>query len=138
MRSAPPTSGAQRSWICVAIRTPAAWIPVLVREWFPNAAYQLDHYHLKMRLREVAGDPQRARRWIDWTLGGHWRKVERSMADLGLADEDAYVAHLNERYDRVSWSDRIGEVSEIGSVVAFLLSDRASTPRHYLTRERSL
>jgi hypothetical protein len=60
----------------------AEWIPVLVRNWFPDASFQLDHYHLKVKLREVAGDPQRARRWIDWTLGGHWRKVERSMADL--------------------------------------------------------
>jgi len=60
----------------------AEWIPVLVRNWFPDASFQLDHYHLKVRLREVAGDPGRARRWIEWTLGGHWRKVERSMASL--------------------------------------------------------
>ena len=60
----------------------AEWIPVLVRNWFPDAVFQLDHYHLKVKLREVAGEEQRARRWIDWTLGGQWRKVERSMADL--------------------------------------------------------
>jgi len=60
----------------------AEWIPVLVRNWFPDASFQLDHYHLKVRLRQVAGDPQRARRWIDWALGGQWRKVERSMGDL--------------------------------------------------------
>jgi len=34
------------------------------------------------RIRQVAGDPNRAARWIDWTLSGQWRKVERSMADL--------------------------------------------------------
>lgn len=60
----------------------AEWIPVLVRNWFPDASFQLDHYHLKVRLRQVAGDPQRARRWISWTLGGQWRRVERSMASL--------------------------------------------------------
>lgn len=60
----------------------AAWIPVLVANWFPDGVFQLDHYHLKVKLREVAGEEQRARRWIDWTLAGQWRKVERSMADL--------------------------------------------------------
>ncbi len=60
----------------------AEWIPVLVRNWFPGASFQLDHYHLKVRLRQAAGDPQRATRWISWTLAGQWRKVERSMADL--------------------------------------------------------
>ncbi len=60
----------------------AEWIPVLVRNWFPEARFQLDHYHLKARLQQVAGDPARAARWIAWTLQGQWRKVERSMADL--------------------------------------------------------
>jgi hypothetical protein len=60
----------------------AAWIPVLVANWFSGAVFQLDHYHLKVKLREVAGDPGRARRWIEWTLAGQWRRVERSMAAL--------------------------------------------------------
>lgn len=60
----------------------AEWIPVLVREWFPDALYQLDHYHLKVRLRQVAGTEERARRWIDWALTGQWRRIERSMTHL--------------------------------------------------------
>lgn len=61
----------------------AEWIPVLVRNWFPDAAFQLDHHHLKARLRQVAaGDPKRAGRWIAWALAGSWRRIERSMAHL--------------------------------------------------------
>jgi hypothetical protein len=60
----------------------AEWIPVLVRNWFPDALFQLDHYHLKVRLRHVAGDPERASRWIAWTLGGQWHRVKRSMVHL--------------------------------------------------------
>lgn len=61
----------------------AEWIPVLVREWFPDHAFQLDHYHLKQRLRQAAGgDPKRAGRWISWALSAQWRRIERSMAHL--------------------------------------------------------
>jgi hypothetical protein len=61
----------------------AEWIPVLAREWFPGSVYQLDHYHLKMRLREAAGrDTRRASQWIAWALAGRFRTIERSMAAL--------------------------------------------------------
>lgn len=60
----------------------AGWIPVMVRDWFPDAVFQLDHYHLKVRLRKVAGDPKRAGRWISWALAGSWRRIERSMTHL--------------------------------------------------------
>jgi hypothetical protein len=61
----------------------AEWIPVLVREWFPDHAFQLDHYHLKQRLRHTAvGDPKRAGRWISWALAGQWSRIERSMVHL--------------------------------------------------------
>ncbi len=61
----------------------AEWIPVMVREWFPDAVFQLDHYHLKARLREASGgDPRRAGRWISWALSGQWRRVARSLAAL--------------------------------------------------------
>lgn len=61
----------------------AEWIPVMVREWFPDHAFQLDHYHLKQRLRQAAGgDPKRAGRWIGWALAGQWRRIERSMSYL--------------------------------------------------------
>ena len=52
--------------------------------------------------------------------------VARTMRERGFASEAEYFVHLNEKYDRVTWSDRIGEVTEIGKVGAFLLSDRAS------------
>jgi Uncharacterised protein family (UPF0236) len=61
----------------------AAWIPVMAREWFPEAIYQLDHYHLKARLRSTAGGNQTlAGRWIGWALAGQWRPIARSMAAL--------------------------------------------------------
>jgi NAD(P)-dependent dehydrogenase (short-subunit alcohol dehydrogenase family) len=52
--------------------------------------------------------------------------LSRTMRERGFASEAEYFAHLNEKYDRVTWSDRIGEVTEVGNVVAFLLSERAS------------
>lgn len=60
----------------------AEWIPVMVRDRFPDATFQLDHYHLKVRLRKVAGDPKRAARWISWALAGQWSRIERSMTHL--------------------------------------------------------
>jgi hypothetical protein len=61
----------------------AEWIPVLAREWFPGSVYQLDHFHLKQRLREAAGrDPRLASRWIAWALEGRFRAIARSMAAL--------------------------------------------------------
>ena len=61
----------------------AEWIPVLAREWFPGSVYQLDHYHLKLRLREAAGrDARRASQWIAWALAGRFRTIARSMAAL--------------------------------------------------------
>ena len=61
----------------------AEWIPVMVRGWFPEAVFQLDHYHLKQRLRiTAAGDPDLAGRWISWALSGRWRSVARSMTNL--------------------------------------------------------
>jgi hypothetical protein len=61
----------------------AAWIPVMARAWFPDAAYQLDHYHLKAKLRSTAGgDRALAGRWISWALSGQWRAIARSMAAL--------------------------------------------------------
>lgn len=82
----------------------AGWIPVMVREWFPEAVFQLDHYHLKRRLRVAAGgDVELAGRWISWTLAGQWRRVARSMTalvsrgriDPGLARETLSFLELN-------------------------------------------
>jgi hypothetical protein len=61
----------------------AAWIPAMAAAWFPDAAYQLDHYHLKAKLRATAGgDPHLAGRWISWALAGDRRAIARSMASL--------------------------------------------------------
>ena len=60
----------------------AEWIPVMAHQWFPDFSYQLDHYHLKARLRLVAGDPDLAGRWIDWALGGEHQRIARSLAQL--------------------------------------------------------
>lgn len=57
----------------------AEWIPVLVRNWFPDDSFQLDHYHLKVKLRSVAEDPNGP---IAWALSGQWRRIERSLTHL--------------------------------------------------------
>ncbi|MGH2766739.1 MAG: UPF0236 family transposase-like protein [Actinomycetota bacterium] len=61
----------------------AEWIPVMVREWFPDAIVQLDHFHLKQKLRLAAGgDVDLAGRWISWALSGRWPSLARSMTHL--------------------------------------------------------
>ena len=60
----------------------AEWIPVMAHQWFPDFSYQLDHFHLKSRLRQVAQDPHLAGRWIAWALGGEHQRIARSLAQL--------------------------------------------------------
>jgi hypothetical protein len=89
----------------------AEWIPVMCREYFPEAVYQLDHYHLKSRLRVVAGNPERAGRWIAWALSGRWRSIERSMSALVARGRlDAKVARETLAYLQVNhraiWAHR--------------------------------
>lgn len=75
--------GIHRARLSLLAGDGAEWIPVMAREWFPGSTYQLDHFHLKARLREAAGrDSRRAAQWIAWALDGRFRTIARSMAAL--------------------------------------------------------
>ncbi len=83
----------------------AGWIPVMVREWFFGSVFQLDHFHLKQRLRLAGGDPKMAGRWISWALAGQWRRVARSLmalvrahrVDPKVAEDTLAFLELNHR-----------------------------------------
>ncbi|MGH8936156.1 MAG: UPF0236 family transposase-like protein [Acidimicrobiia bacterium] len=104
----------------------AEWIPVMCRGWFPDAVYQLDHYHLKQRLRQVAGGRvDLAGRWISWVLAGQWRRVARSMSHLvGAGRLEPKVAR-----ETLSWL----EVNQ-GAIWAFQILVERGAPRELCTR----
>jgi len=52
-------------------------------------------------------------------------RVAERRAESGLSEAE-YVAAANERYGDVTFADRLGRPDEVGAVVAFLASERAS------------
>lgn len=58
----------------------AGWLGELPADWIAPTAIQLDHFHGKLRIAEVAKDPDRAARWWAWVaehnLGALGRSIE--------------------------------------------------------------
>ena len=48
-----------------------------------------------------------------------------TMAEHGWSDEE-FFAYVNDKYDRCTWSDRLGRPEEVADVITWLVSDRAS------------
>lgn len=63
----------------------AGWLADLPQEWIAPTAVQLDHFHGKLRISEVARDPHRAARWWGWVaehnLGALGRSIRRLIAE---------------------------------------------------------
>jgi hypothetical protein len=63
----------------------AGWLADLPAEWIAPTAVQLDHFHGKLRIAEVAKDPHRAARWWAWVaehnLGALGRSIRRLIAE---------------------------------------------------------
>ena len=70
----------------------AEWLADLPADWISPTAIQLDQFHGKLRISEVAKDPQRAARWWAWVtehnLGALGRSIEQLSAS-GKVDAEA-------------------------------------------------
>jgi len=63
----------------------AGWLADLPREWIAPTAVQLDHFHGKLRIAEVARDPDRAARWWAWVAEHNLGALGRSIDALARA-----------------------------------------------------
>lgn len=69
----------------------AGWLADLPRDWITPTAVQLDQFHGKLRISEVARDPERAARWWAWVTEHNLGALARSISSLtrsGRIDPD--------------------------------------------------
>ena len=69
----------------------AGWLADLPADWISPTAVQLDQFHGKLRISEVARDPERAARWWAWVTEHNLGALERSVFALtrsGRIDPD--------------------------------------------------
>ncbi|CAN5767868.1 hypothetical protein BH18ACT17_BH18ACT17_14210 [soil metagenome] len=60
----------------------AGWLADLPRDWIAPTAVQLDQFHGKLRISEVARDPVRAARWWAWVTEHNLGALGRSISSL--------------------------------------------------------
>ena len=60
----------------------AGWLADLPAEWIAPTAVQLDHFHGKLRIAELARDPDRAARWWAWVAESNLGALGRSINAL--------------------------------------------------------
>jgi len=60
----------------------AGWLADLPSDWIAPTAIQLDHFHGKLRISEVAKDPDRAARWWAWVAEHNLGALGRSITAL--------------------------------------------------------
>jgi NAD(P)-dependent dehydrogenase (short-subunit alcohol dehydrogenase family) len=131
-----------------AVRTCRAVVPIMreqgggaivntsamsVRHWIPR----IEHYsaakaglaHFTKNLaREFAHDGIRANAVMPGWIASEsvLRNLEERCKNLGLDNVEDYFPIGNERMHGLTWANRWGTPEEIGNVVAFLASERAS------------
>ncbi|MGH2765071.1 MAG: UPF0236 family transposase-like protein [Actinomycetota bacterium] len=67
----------------------AGWVGSLPAEWLCPTAVQLDHFHGRLRIRELARDPQRAARWWGYVATHTLEALGRSLAhSIGAGQVD--------------------------------------------------
>ena len=57
----------------------AGWCAEVPQDWIAPTAWQLDHFHGKLRISEVARDPDRAARWWAWVVQQNLDALGRSI-----------------------------------------------------------
>ena len=60
----------------------AGWLAELPADWIPPTPIQLDQFHGKLRISEVARDPDRAARWWAWVAEHNLDALGRSIDPL--------------------------------------------------------
>jgi len=60
----------------------AGWLADLPADWITPTAIQLDQFHGKLRISEVAKDPARAARWWAWVTEHYLSSLSRSIDQL--------------------------------------------------------
>ena len=101
------------------------WIPRI--EHYSAAKAALAHF-TKNLAREFAHDGIRANAVMPGWIASEsvLRNLEERCKNLGLEQVEEYFPIGNERMHGLTWADRWGTPEEIGNVVTFLASDRAS------------
>jgi NAD(P)-dependent dehydrogenase (short-subunit alcohol dehydrogenase family) len=96
-------------------------------EHYSAAKAALAHF-TKNLAREFAEDHIRSNAVMPGWIASEsvLRNLEPRIRDLGLAQPEDYFPIGNERMGHLTWADRWGSPEEIGNVVTFLVSDRAS------------
>lgn len=59
----------------------------LPSEWIRPTAVQLDHFHAKPGIKELAKDPERAARWWGYVARGNLEALGRSLAPAPLGEQ---------------------------------------------------
>lgn len=84
--------GISRATDIFAISDGAGWCREIFAEWVRPTHHQLDHFHGKQRITEVARDPDRAARWWGWVAESNLDALGRSINAYirsGHVDPDA-------------------------------------------------
>jgi 3-oxoacyl-[acyl-carrier protein] reductase len=130
-RAVVPVMRAQKAGAIVNISAMSVrhFIPRI--EHYSAAKAALAHF-TKNLAKEFAADGIRANAvmpgWIasESVLRNLEQRVRDMGAEHGWTEVEDYFEYGNKRMDNLTWADRWGTPAEIGNVVAFLLSDKAS------------
>ncbi len=95
-------AGLSRAKDILFVADGAGWLADLPADWISPTAYQLDHFHGKLRIAEVAKDPDRAARWWAWVAEQNLDALGRSIhhyVSSGQIDPKA-ASHLLAYFER--------------------------------------
>ncbi len=71
--------GITRAQEVMLVSDGGGWCAEVPGDWISPTAYQLDHFHGKLRISEVAKDPDRAARWWGWVSEHNLDALGRSI-----------------------------------------------------------
>lgn len=75
-------TGLSRATEVLFVSDGGGWLADLPAEWIAPTAHQLDHFHGKLRISEVAKDPDRAAKWWGWVAEHNLDALGRSIHAL--------------------------------------------------------
>ncbi len=108
-------AGIQKAKEVYFISDGAGWLADLPSDWISPTAIQLDQFHGKLRISEVAKDPERAARWWAWMTQHNLQALGRSIESFtrtGAIDPEAgrsLYAYLAKGIDAFHTYERLQE-----------------------------